>query len=71
MTWNGVPKVPCVRSFLSGRLSKESASAKRTSGTDRAVTDGGRTLGDGWCTEGSTALLSVPSAIVPETFNVR
>ena len=29
-----------------------------------------RVLGDGWLTKGSTALLSVPSAIVPETFNV-
>ncbi len=28
-----------------------------------------RALGDGWLTKGSTALLSVPSAIVPETFN--
>lgn len=29
-----------------------------------------RALGDGWLTSGSSALLSVPSAIVPETFNV-
>jgi RES domain-containing protein len=29
-----------------------------------------RTLGDGWLTLGSAALLSVPSAIVPETFDV-
>jgi len=29
-----------------------------------------RALGDGWLTRGSAALLSVPSAIVPETFNV-
>lgn len=29
-----------------------------------------RALGDGWLTTGSTALLRVPSAIVPETFNV-
>ena len=29
-----------------------------------------RALGDAWLTRGSTALLSVPSAIVPETFNV-
>jgi RES domain-containing protein len=29
-----------------------------------------RALGDGWLTKGSTAILSVPSAIVPETFNV-
>ena len=29
-----------------------------------------RALGDGWLTTGSAALLSVPSAIVPETFNV-
>ena len=29
-----------------------------------------RALGDSWLTEGSTALLSVPSAIVPETVNV-
>ena len=29
-----------------------------------------RALGDGWLTEGSAALLKVPSAIVPETFNV-
>ena len=29
-----------------------------------------RALGDGWLTGGSTALLSVPSAIVPQTFNV-
>lgn len=29
-----------------------------------------RALGDGWLTKGSAALLSVPSAIVPETFNV-
>jgi RES domain-containing protein len=28
-----------------------------------------RALGDGWLTKGSAALLSVPSAIVPETFN--
>jgi RES domain-containing protein len=27
-------------------------------------------LGDGWLTKGSAVLLSVPSAIVPETFNV-
>ena len=29
-----------------------------------------RAVGDGWLTNGSAALLSVPSAIVPETFNV-
>jgi RES domain-containing protein len=29
-----------------------------------------RGFGDGWLTAGSTALLRVPSAIVPETFNV-
>ena len=29
-----------------------------------------RALGDGWRTKGSTALLTVPSAIVPETFNI-
>ena len=29
-----------------------------------------RAVGDGWLTKGSAALLSVPSAIVPETFNV-
>jgi RES domain-containing protein len=29
-----------------------------------------RAVGDGWLTSGSAALLSVPSAIVPETFNV-
>jgi RES domain-containing protein len=29
-----------------------------------------RALGDGWLTKGSALLLSVPSAIVPETFNV-
>ncbi len=29
-----------------------------------------RALGDGWLTGGSSALLGVPSAIVPETFNV-
>jgi RES domain-containing protein len=29
-----------------------------------------RARGDGWLTSGSSALLSVPSAIVPETFNV-
>lgn len=29
-----------------------------------------RALGDGWLTKGSAGLLSVPSAIVPETFNV-
>ena len=29
-----------------------------------------RALGDGWLIKGSAALLSVPSAIVPETFNV-
>jgi RES domain-containing protein len=29
-----------------------------------------RAIGDGWLTNGSAALLSVPSAIVPETFNV-
>jgi RES domain-containing protein len=33
-------------------------------------TDMTRALGDGWLTTGSAALLSVPSAIVPETFNV-
>ena len=33
-------------------------------------TDVTRALGDGWLTKGSAALLSVPSAIVPETFNV-
>ena len=27
-------------------------------------------LGDGWLAKGSAALLNVPSAIVPETFNV-
>jgi RES domain-containing protein len=27
-------------------------------------------LGDGWLAKGSEALLSVPSAIVPEIFNV-
>jgi RES domain-containing protein len=29
-----------------------------------------RAVGDGWLTKGSAALLRVPSAIVPETFNV-
>ena len=29
-----------------------------------------RALGDGWLTKGAAALLTVPSAIVPETFNV-
>ena len=29
-----------------------------------------RALGDGWLKKSSAALLSVPSAIVPETFNV-
>jgi len=29
-----------------------------------------RALGDSWLTKGSAALLAVPSAIVPETFNV-
>ena len=29
-----------------------------------------RALGDGWLTTRSAALLSVPSAIVPETFNI-
>jgi hypothetical protein len=29
-----------------------------------------RALGDGWLTTGSATLFSVPSAIVPETFNV-
>jgi len=33
-------------------------------------TDVTRTLGDGWLGRGSAALLTVPSAIVPETFNV-
>jgi RES domain-containing protein len=33
-------------------------------------TDVTRALGDGWLTKGSAALLSVPSAIVPETLNV-
>jgi RES domain-containing protein len=33
-------------------------------------TEGTRALGDSWLTKGSAALLSVPSAIVPETFNV-
>jgi RES domain-containing protein len=33
-------------------------------------TEGTRAIGDGWLTNGSAALLSVPSAIVPETFNV-
>jgi RES domain-containing protein len=33
-------------------------------------TEATRALGDGWLTKGSAALLSVPSAIVPETFNV-
>ena len=33
-------------------------------------TDVTRALGDGWLGRGSAALLTVPSAIVPETFNV-
>jgi RES domain-containing protein len=33
-------------------------------------TDVTRAIGDTWLARGSTALLSVPSAIVPETFNV-
>jgi RES domain-containing protein len=33
-------------------------------------TDVTRAIGDAWLARGSTALLSVPSAIVPETFNV-
>jgi RES domain-containing protein len=33
-------------------------------------TDVTRALGDGWLDRGSSALLTVPSAIVPETFNV-
>jgi RES domain-containing protein len=35
-----------------------------------ARTEVTRRLGDGWLTKGSAALLTVPSAIVPETFNV-
>jgi RES domain-containing protein len=35
-----------------------------------AKTELTRALGNGWLTKGSAALLSVPSAIVPETFNV-
>ena len=33
-------------------------------------TEATRALGDSWLAKGSTALLSGPSAIVPETFNV-
>ena len=33
-------------------------------------TDVTRALGDGWLAKSSAALLTVPSAIVPETFNV-
>ena len=33
-------------------------------------TEATRALGDAWLSKGSTALLSMPSAIVPETFNV-
>jgi len=35
-----------------------------------ARTEVTRAVGDSWFTKGSAALLSVPSAIVPETFNV-
>jgi len=30
----------------------------------------GRALGEGWLRRGNSPLLSVPSALVPETFNV-
>jgi RES domain-containing protein len=33
-------------------------------------TEATRAIGDVWLAEGATALLTVPSAIVPETFNV-
>ena len=36
----------------------------------REKTEATRRIGDGWLTRSSSALLSVPSAIVPEPFNV-
>ena len=48
----------------------ESVSVDRLPADWPERTDVTRALGDGWLTRGSAVLLSVPSAIVPETFNV-
>jgi RES domain-containing protein len=48
----------------------ESVSVNRLPIDWPARTEMTRGLGDGWLTKGSAALLTVPSAIVPETFNV-
>jgi RES domain-containing protein len=48
----------------------ESVSVNRLPIDWPARTEVTRGLGDGWLTKGSAALLTVPSAIVPETFNV-
>ena len=47
----------------------ESVSVNRLPIDWPARTEVTRGLGDGWLTKGSAALLTVPSAIVPETFN--
>ena len=48
----------------------ESVSVNRLPIDWPARTEVTRGLGDGWLTKGSAPLLTVPSAIVPETFNV-
>ena len=48
----------------------ESVSVNRLPIDWPARTEVTRGLGDGWLTKGSAALLTVPSAIVPETLNV-
>jgi RES domain-containing protein len=48
----------------------ESVSVNRLPIDWPARTEMTRGLGDGWLTKGSAALLTIPSAIVPETFNV-
>jgi RES domain-containing protein len=48
----------------------ERVSGDQLSGDWPERTELTRALGDGWLTRGSAALLTVPSATVPETFNV-
>ena len=60
-----LPKIEAPDDLRVQRVSVDQLPADWTQHTE--VT---RALGDRWLTKGSGALLSVPSAIVPETFNV-
>ena len=70
----GIPDLP-VRYRLLKIAAPDDARVQRVSPDDLhrdwlENTQATRATGDAWLAQGSTALLTVPSAIVPETYNV-